>query len=120
MAKVRDITFSDGSVVPMRASALVPRLYRVHFGRDLVRDMSKLERSIKAATETGTDLDALDLTVFEDVAWIMARHADPSVPATPDEWLESLDFNLDIYEALPQMMELWSANLHTTSIPAKK
>ena len=31
-----------GVEIPMRASALVPRLYRVKFGRDMIRDMPQI------------------------------------------------------------------------------
>lgn len=112
-----------GVEIPMRASALVPRLYRVKFGRDMIRDMNNLEKKMKPADggETALDaLDAMDLTVFEDVAYILAKHADPEVPSDPDEWLDSIPGVLSIYEALPQILALWSRNLKTTSKPRKK
>lgn len=112
-----------GVEIPMRASALVPRLYRVKFGRDMIRDMNNLEKKMKPAEdgETALDaLDAMDLTIFEDVAYILAKHADPEVPSDPDEWLDSIPGVLSIYEALPQILALWSRNLKTTSKPRKK
>lgn len=126
MSLTKEITFSDGSTVRMRASAIVPRLYRVHFGRDILRDLTKLQGSVNAVkTGTQENLDINDLTIFEDLSWIMARHAAQTdgvkdFPGSPDEWLESLDHVLDIYEAMPQIMELWTANTATTSTPAKK
>ena len=116
---VRDIQVG-ALVVPMRASALVPRLYRVKFGRDMIRDMNNLEKKMKPTDGGETALDAMDLTVFEDVAYILAKHADPEVPSDPDEWLDSIPGVLSIYEALPQILALWSRNLKTTSKPRKK
>lgn len=117
---VRDIQVGT-LVVPMRASALVPRLYRIKFGRDLIRDMSRLSKNMQAAKEDpDTELDAVDLTIFENVAWLLAKHADPAVPDDPDDWLDCLPGVLSIYEALPQILALWSENLKTTSTLAKK
>ena len=48
----------------------------------------------------------------------MAKHADPKVPDTPEEWLD--EFNtFSIYQVLPQLIELWGLNMQTT-IQAKK
>lgn len=108
-------------VVPMRASALIPRLYRVKFGRDLIRDMTRLEKNMRAAKDDPeVNMDAADLTIFEDIAYMMAKHADPNVPEDPNDWLDSLNGVLSIYEALPQIIELWSSNIDTTSVPRKK
>ena len=119
-----------GTDVRMRASALIPRLYRFKFGRDMVSDMRQLQKSYaKAAAlpETATEeerqdaqLSVLDLTIFENVAWLMAKHADKSVADDPDEWLDSFEGVFTIYEVLPQILELWSMNQATTSTPKKK
>ena len=117
---VRDIPVGS-TTIPMRASALIPRLYRVKFGRDIMRDMMRLQKNMHAAQDNpDVDLDAADLTIFEDVAWIMAKHADPSIPGDPDEWLDGLPGVLSIYEALPEIIALWSENLKTTAVPRKK
>jgi hypothetical protein len=119
-----------GTDVRMRASALIPRLYRFKFGRDMVSDMRQLQKSYaKAAAlpDTATEeerqdaqLSVLDLTIFENVAWLMAKHADKSVADDPDEWLDSFEGVFTIYEVLPQILELWSMNQATTSTPKKK
>lgn len=117
---VRDIPVGS-TTIQMRASALIPRLYRVKFGRDIMLDMMRLQKNMNAAKDNpDVDLDSADLTIFEDVAWIMAKHADPNVPGDPDEWLDSLPGVLSIYEALPEIIALWSENLETTSVPRKK
>lgn len=117
-------TINAGGVeIKMRASALIPRLYRAKFGRDMVTDLRRLQSNVKEVLEDETDeknLDILDLTIFENVAWIMAKHADPAVPSDPDEWLESIPGVLSVYECLPEILELWSQNTVTTSVPRKK
>ena len=119
-----------GAELRMRASALIPRLYRFRFGRDLIKDMSQLEQSYHKAMnlkEDATDeekrdaqFSVLDLTIFENVAWCMAKNADASVPDSPDEWLDSIDGVFSIYEVLPSILELWAAGLQQTSAPVKK
>ena len=119
-----------GAVMRMRASALIPRLYRFKLGRDLIKDMSQLESAYKRAVsvkEDATDeekkaaqFSAVDLTIFENIAWAMAKNADPNVPNDPDEWLDTIDGVFSIYEVLPQILELWTAGLETTSKPVKK
>lgn len=37
----------DGRLVPFKASATVPRLYRAMFQRDIFRDFMKLEKTVK-------------------------------------------------------------------------
>lgn len=53
------------------------------------------------------------LEMFENIAFIMAKHADPSIPDTPEEWLDN------IYQVLPQLIELWGLNVKT-DVESKK
>ena len=113
----RTITIS-GQEVPFRSSATVPRLYRAKFKRDIFKDLTKLEQSYSKRTEDGDELQIEDLEIFENVAYIMAFHADPKIPVTIDEWLEKFDM-FSIYQVLPQILELWGDNL-LTEVEAKK
>lgn len=113
----------DGKKIPFRASATIPRLYRAQFGRDIFKDLMKLEKSVKKKEEAAEDdeeseIPIEDLELFENVAYIMARHADPSIPDTPEEWLDQFN-TFSIYTVLPQILELWGLNMHTDA-KAKK
>lgn len=108
----------DGKRVAFRASASVPRLYRAKFGRDIFKDLMRMEKAIDAENENNSNLDIFDLELFENVAYIMAKHADPSQPDTPEEWLEQFD-TFSIYEVLPQIIELWNWNTQL-DVTAKK
>ena len=108
----------SGKQVPFRSSATVPRLYRAKFKRDIFKDLTKLEKSFTKRTEDGDELQIDDLEIFENVAYIMAFHADPSIPKTIDEWLDQFDM-FSIYQVLPQILELWGDNL-MTDVQAKK
>ena len=59
-----------------------------------------------------------DLEIFENVAYIMAFHADPTVPKTIDEWLDQFEM-FSIYQVLPEILELWGTNM-LTDVTAKK
>ena len=104
--------------VTFRSSATIPRLYRMKFRRDIFRDLSKLEKSYKDRDDGAKELEIEDLEIFENVAYIMAFHADPSIPGTIDEWLDQFDM-FSIYEVLPEILELWGSNLFT-DVSAKK
>ena len=108
----------SGKDVAFRSSATVPRLYRAKFKRDIFKDLSKLEKSFTKKTDEGTELQIDDLEIFENVAYIMAFHADPSIPKTIDEWLDQFEM-FSIYEVLPEILELWGENL-MTDVEAKK
>lgn len=128
MTKTIDI---GGVEVTMRCSALVPRLYRRATGRDLMRDMAALRENYNKALRasiTGTEeekqanqLNALDLEIFENLAWAFCRDADPEhVPDNPDEWLDQFPGIFSIYSVFPAMVDLWNDTNKQTSIPAKK
>lgn len=107
-----------GKKIPFRSSATIPRLYRAKFKRDIFKDLSRLESSYQGKQKEGNEFQIEDLEIFENVAYIMAYHADNSIPATIEEWLDQFDM-FSIYEVLPQILELWGDNL-MTDVAAKK
>lgn len=117
MAITRTIEI-DGRPVPFKASAAIPRIYRLKFGRDIFADIDRLMAAMDKQSPEGSDLDLITLGIFEDVAYTMAKYADPEVPETPEEWLDG--FNMfSIYFILPQIIELWQLN-NKTEVKGKK
>jgi len=109
----------DGKEVVFRASAAVPRLYRIKFGRDIYKDLRALEKGVGDGNEESSDLDLFSLELFENIAWVMSKHADPqNVPDTPDEWLDQFN-TFSIYQILPELIDLWGLNV-ATDVQAKK
>ena len=54
-----------------------------------------------------------ELEMFEDLAWLMARHADPTnVPDSPEEFMDQFN-TFSIYQILPLLIELWGLNVQT-------
>lgn len=136
----------DGREVRLRASASIPRLYRIKFRRDIIHDMVTISRamdeslraqksaaaeSAEGETDTQRDVSGLEevrevsaipveaLTMFENVAYLMAKHADPAVPSSPEEWLDGFE-TFSIYQVFPVIQEMWEANLQIKSVPIKK
>ena len=118
MAKVQTIEI-DGKQVPFRASAAIPRIYRIRFGRDIFRDLKELGESVGSGDPEQSNLDLLSLEMFENIAYIMAKHADPGIPDTPEEWLDDFQ-TFSIYQVLPQIIELWGLNMQTQVESKKK
>ena len=108
----------DGQMVAFKASAAIPRIYILKFQRDIYKDLALLEKSIGDGKEESSNLDMFSLEMFENIAFIMAKHADPSIPDTPEEWLDNFN-TFSIYQVLPQLIELWGLNVKT-DVEAKK
>ena len=108
----------DGKEVAFKASAAIPRIYRLKFQRDIYKDLHSLEKAIGDSKEENSNLDMFSLEMFENIAYIMAKHADSSIPDTPEEWLDNFN-TFSIYQVLPQLIELWGLNVKT-DVEAKK
>ena len=108
----------DGKQVLFKASAAIPRIYRIKFGRDIYKDLAKLEKSVSQNKEGSSEIDIPSLEMFENIAYIMAKHADPSIPDTPEEWLDNFN-TFSIYQVLPSLIELWGLNMKR-DVQAKK
>ena len=102
----------DGKEVCFKASAAIPRIYRIKFHRDIYKDLRLLEKAVGEGNPEESSLDMFSLEMFENIAYIMAKHADASVPDSPEEWLDGFG-TFSIYQVLPQIIELWGLNVQT-------
>lgn len=121
----------DGREVRFRASAAIPRMYRMKFRRDIIQDMKTIQTAIQKAGDArekavangeqdpGSSLPLEALTLFENVAYLMARHSDPGVPDSVEEWLDGFG-TFSIYTVFPVIQNLWDENLRTLNPPKKK
>ena len=117
MSMIKQIEI-DGKQVSFKASAAIPRIYRMKFQRDIYKDLKALEKSIGDNSEESSNLDMFSLEMFENIAFVMAKPADASIPNTPEEWLDGFN-TFSIYQVLPQLIELWGLNVQT-DVEAKK
>lgn len=109
----------DGKDVMFKASAAIPRIYRLKFHRDIYKDLRDLEKAVDSSSEEQSSLDLFSLEMFENIAFVMAKHADPTaVPDSPEDWLD--EFNtFSIYQVLPEIIELWGLNVQSEVEPKK-
>ena len=109
----------DGKDVMFKASAAIPRIYRLKFHRDIYKDLRDLEKAVDSSSEEQSSLDLFSLEMFEKIAFVMAKHADPTaVPDSPEDWLD--EFNtFSIYQVLPEIIELWGLNVQS-EVESKK
>ena len=103
----------DGKQVPFKASAAIPRIYRIKFHQDIYKNLDALGKAVGNGDE-----DSSHLEMFENIAYIMAKHAAPSIPDNPEEWLDEFS-TFSIYQVLPKIIELWGLNVQT-DVESKK
>lgn len=109
----------DGKDVVFKASAAIPRIYRLKFHRDIYKDLRDLEKAVDSSSAEESNLDLFSLEMFENIAYIMAKHADPTaVPDSPEEWLDEFS-TFSIYQVLPEIIELWGLNIQS-DVESKK
>ena len=110
----------DGKDVTFRASAAIPRMYRIRFRRDIYQDMAQLTKEVDANDPNKSEIELDNLEMFENIAYLMAKHADPdNVPNTPEDWLEQFN-TFSIYTILPKIIELWGMNTEQQAESKKK
>lgn len=107
-----------GKDIRMKSSGSLPRLYRRELSRDLFVDMAEIERAARTEEDGTTQLQVASIELFENLAWIYAKHADPDTPPI-DEWLEQFE-TFDLYEVIPELISMWITENKTTSTLKKK
>ena len=60
MGMIRNIEI-DGKEVAFKASAAIPRIYRLKFGRDIYRDLAALEKNVGENEEGKQDTSTKNL-----------------------------------------------------------
>lgn len=102
MEKVITISGKD---IPFKATASTPRKYRAATGRDLLKDLFSIS---SAASSSGgaVDFSKLDMDILLDLAYTMAKQADPDLTRDPEEWLDQFE-PFDVINACGEILQLW-------------
>ena len=103
-----------GKAVGFKTTASTIVKYRRKFNRDLFDDIQAI---LPKAVEN--KLNVSDLECFENIAYIMARQYDSTIPDDPDDWLDQFEM-FDIYHILPEIADLWVKNTFEISQSKKK
>jgi len=135
---MRKTIIIDGKECEFKSSAAIPRMYRLKFGRDIFVDMQRIKNDMdaqnrlkedlkKKAEKNGEEFDesqfesylpVKSLEIFENIAFLMHKHGDPSQPSEIEAWLDQFE-TFDIYEVLPEILELWNKENKQMSTPKK-
>lgn len=101
-----------GKDVELKATASTIRKYRNWFGRDLMVDFKKITKTAANGVEVTTDV----IEIIEDLTYVMARQADPSIPGNVDEWLDSFDA-FPVQDFAIDVVALWAESLRVKIEP---
>ena len=107
----------DGRQVKFKSTGAFLLRYKAQFGRDALRDIFKLQDAVDSKNRI-KNIDALDLEVFYNLVWTLAKTADPSIPP-PLEWLDTFG-EFPLVEIVPEVIDLIFSSLGTTVEPKKK
>lgn len=103
-----------GKQVGFKATASTTKRYRQKFNKDLFKDIEALLPKMEEGS-----LGTKDLECFMDIAYVMAWQYDNTIPSNPYDWLDEFEM-FDIYQILPQIVELWGLNVTQIEEPKKK
>lgn len=123
---MKDIIEINGEQLTIVSNALLPRLYRFHFGRDLIVDMRKLAKSYiqVGEKEDGSPIyemsDDADTSALEQISWLMLKAGGNDVGETIDEWLMSIEDVFDLWRIEGACMDLWKRSEKQTATLKKK
>lgn len=107
----------DGKDCIFEATAGTLRRYRMRFNSDMLVDMQKLTKGMNFSKgQAALTMEAL--SIYEQAAYIMHKQGDPSQPDDIDEWLDQFEM-MDVYEVLPEIIDLWIQNTVQTSTSKK-
>lgn len=108
----------DGRQVKFKSTGAFLLRYKAQFGRDAIQDIFKLQNAINPKTNELKDISALDLEVFYNLIWTLAKTADPNLPP-PMDWLDSFS-EFPLIEIIPETMDMIFSCLKSTTQSKKK
>ncbi len=137
-----------GKSVTLRATAALPRRFRACFGVDFFSELENINKANKSIERKAAELeqipetpdnradlgdkrDALEgekirlsgmtMELFEEMAFVMARSADPAnVPPSIVDWLDTFDDPNAILTIADDVIDLYRANNQMVAAPKKK
>lgn len=106
----------DNRQVPFKSTGAFLLRYKAQFRRDALKDLVRLEPIINKLQEAEGDEDsaqavveALDLELFYNLCWTMAKTADPSIPE-PMVWLDSFG-EFPVLDIITDLMDILTASI---------
>lgn len=108
----------DGRNVKFKSTGAFLLRYKAQFKKDALKDIFKLQNSVDLDTNQLKDIEALDLEVFYNLIWVLAKTADPSIEP-PEEWLDTFS-EFPLMDIIPEVIDMIFSCLTTTTDFKKK
>lgn len=106
----------DGRPVRFKSTGAFLLRYKAQFGRDALQDIFKLQDAVDSKNRI-KNISALDLEVLYDLAWTLAKTADPNIPP-PMEWLDEFS-EFPLMDIIPEIVDMIFSCL-TSTVESKK
>ena len=107
----------DGRQVKFKSTGAFLLKYKSQFGRDALKDIFRRQEAIDVENSKLKDIEALDLEVFYNLVWTLAKTAEPNLPP-PEDWLDSFS-EFPLMDIVPEVMDMIFSCLSSTK-PIKK
>ena len=106
----------DGRQVKFKSTGAFLLRYKAQFGRDALQDILRIQSAIDNKGRI-KNIDTLDLEVFYNLVWTLAKTADPSIPP-PLEWLDEFS-EFPLMDIIPEIVDMIFSCL-TSTVESKK
>lgn len=109
---IKTITI-DGKEVTFKATGGTMYRYKAQFGREYIADVIELDKCCirnKKGKITEYDMTKFSLEIMYNLAWVLAKTADDSIP-DPQTWLDSFEV-FPIKDIFEELKELITVNAH--------
>lgn len=107
----------DGKKVLFKTNGAIPLRYKAQFKKDFFKELMKMAplsklQGKKPEELDPSDLESVDFDIFYNVAWLMAKTADSTIP-DPLEWLSGFD-EFPITELFVDLQEMMISTLQSS------
>ena len=103
----------DGKPVRFKSTGATALRYKAQFRKDYLSEIMKLNSLNKLDFNNlkPEDLESVDFEVFYNIAYAMAKTADPSIP-DPVTWLDEFE-TFPIFEVIPELQDMITSTIST-------
>lgn len=109
----------DGKDVRFKSTGATALRYKAQFGKDYFTELLKLNilNNLKKKDMSIEEMEKIDFDIFYNIAWVLAKTADKSIP-DPLTWLDEFD-TFPIDEILPEIQDLITASIKSKNTKKK-
>lgn len=107
----------DGKQIRFKSNGATPLRFKAQFQKDFFKEILKMiplaQLEGKDPKDIGVeDIESINFEVFYEIAWVMAKTADPTIPE-PLTWLDEFD-EFPIADLIPELQDLMASAFHTS------